>query len=94
MWYNYLGQVTSSDIFGEILHQGWTLKKQLASSVSNDKIDEYYEKAISAGALGGESIGGWGRRLSTFILPQAKAAASERGFKLTRTGILFRARRE
>ncbi|MDO8527218.1 MAG: GHMP kinase, partial [Deltaproteobacteria bacterium] len=46
--------------FGEILHEGWMYKKELASGVSNFAIDGYYEKARRAGALGGKVLGAGG----------------------------------
>jgi D-glycero-alpha-D-manno-heptose-7-phosphate kinase len=46
--------------FGGILHQGWMYKKQLASGISNTKIEEYYEKARAAGAIGGKILGAGG----------------------------------
>lgn len=46
--------------FGEILHEGWMLKKNLARGISNPQIDEYYEKAIKAGAVGGKMLGAGG----------------------------------
>ena len=55
-----LNNDASPDILGEFLHKGWVLKKQLASSISNDKIDGYYEKALGAGALGGKVLGAGG----------------------------------
>ena len=67
-----LNDNVSSDIFGETLHQGWVLKKQLASGVSNDKIDEYYEKAISAGALGGKVLGAGGGGFLLLYCPKQK----------------------
>jgi len=51
---------SSLDIFGRLLHEGWMLKKQLASSISNHKLDKYYEQALSAGALGGKVLGAGG----------------------------------
>lgn len=57
---NYLNSNSSPDILGEFLHKGWLLKKQLASSISNNKIDEYYKKALNAGALGGKVLGAGG----------------------------------
>jgi len=48
------------DGFGEILHKGWQLKKQLASKVSNPAIDDIYETARSAGAIGGKVSGAGG----------------------------------
>ncbi len=48
------------DVFGEILHRGWQLKKQLASKVSNPAIDDIYETARRAGAIGGKVSGAGG----------------------------------
>ncbi len=45
------------DDFGEILHEGWILKKKLADGISNSQIDKYYEKARKAGAIGGKILG-------------------------------------
>lgn len=42
---------------GDILHENWLLKKQLASGISTSQIDEYYEKARKAGASGGKILG-------------------------------------
>ena len=43
--------------FGEILHQGWLLKMNLASGITNEKINQYYDKARRAGAIGGKILG-------------------------------------
>ncbi len=48
------------DAFGCLLHQGWELKKQMASGVSNGPIDEIYAAALRAGALGGKITGAGG----------------------------------
>jgi D-glycero-alpha-D-manno-heptose-7-phosphate kinase len=45
------------DEFGSLLHQGWQLKKQLASRISNTTIDDLYMAARQAGALGGKITG-------------------------------------
>ncbi len=37
---------------GDILHKAWELKRQLASNISNEGIDDFYDRAIKAGALG------------------------------------------
>jgi D-glycero-alpha-D-manno-heptose-7-phosphate kinase len=54
--------IVNNDItmFGELLHEGWERKKKLASNVSNNGIDEYYEKARKAGAIGGKILGAGG----------------------------------
>jgi D-glycero-alpha-D-manno-heptose-7-phosphate kinase len=46
--------------FGEILHNGWMYKKQLASKISNPAINSYYEKARKAGVIGGKILGSGG----------------------------------
>lgn len=45
------------DEIGGILHEGWLLKKKLANGITNQQIDEYYEKARKAGASGGKILG-------------------------------------
>ncbi len=46
--------------FGEILHQGWLEKKRMASTISNPRIDEWYERARQHGAIGGKITGAGG----------------------------------
>lgn len=48
------------DAIGMLLHESWMLKKQLASQVSNSYIDEMYEAARKAGAVGGKIAGAGG----------------------------------
>lgn len=48
------------DAFGELLHENWLLKKQLASGVSNLAIDAAYETAMKHGAKGGKLLGAGG----------------------------------
>lgn len=57
--------------FGEILHEGWLLKKRLASKISNPLIDEYYDEALKAGAGGGKLLGaGYGGFLLFYCEPK------------------------
>jgi len=46
--------------FGEILNEGWEVKKSLASEISNSRIDYYYKLAIQNGAIGGKLLGAGG----------------------------------
>jgi len=48
------------DKFGELLHQNWLLKKQMAKGISNTKIDKWYKIARKKGALGGKILGAGG----------------------------------
>jgi len=55
---------------GEILRDGWNLKKSLAKGISDEHIDELYEKALAAGAVGGKITGaGGGGFLILFVPP-------------------------
>lgn len=42
---------------GEILHEGWLIKKGLAPHITNPIVEDYYARAIKAGALGGKILG-------------------------------------
>jgi D-glycero-alpha-D-manno-heptose-7-phosphate kinase len=46
--------------FGDLLHQGWEYKKQLASGISNGRLDDMYGVARQAGAIGGKITGAGG----------------------------------
>lgn len=46
--------------FGKLLDYGWQSKKRMSSKISNPKIDELYEEALRAGALGGKLLGAGG----------------------------------
>lgn len=66
------------DRVGEILHQGWLLKKELTSGISNDLIDGYYNKALEAGALGGKVLGaGGGGFILLYVSPQKQQKVRE-----------------
>lgn len=46
--------------FGELLHEAWALKRGVTSQISNSIIDERYEQALEAGAIGGKLLGAGG----------------------------------
>lgn len=56
--------------FGELLHEGWMLKRRLSSKITNSWIDEAYEEARRAGAVGGKLLGaGGGGFLLLYVEP-------------------------
>src|SRR5262249_40215952 len=63
------------DAVGELLHQGWERKKTLASSITNDFIDECYALAGARGALGGKITGAGGGGFLLFYCPSRHQAA-------------------
>lgn len=59
--------------FGELLHDAWVCKRKLSSRVSNAAIDECYDAARRAGAIGGKLLGaGGGGFLLLFVDPERK----------------------
>ena len=48
------------DDFGRLLDKTWKLKRQTGAKVSTNSIDEFYDKGIKAGALGGKLLGAGG----------------------------------
>ncbi len=60
---------------GELLDEGWELKKTLSTKVSNPTIDEMYRAAKTAGAYGGKLAGaGGGGFLTFFVHPKDQEA--------------------
>jgi D-glycero-alpha-D-manno-heptose-7-phosphate kinase len=69
--------IESSDLrfLGELLKENWSLKKSLATGISNSLIDDMYHAAINAGALGGKLLGaGNGGFMMFFAEPEDHAA--------------------
>jgi D-glycero-alpha-D-manno-heptose-7-phosphate kinase len=56
---------------GEMLRDGWKMKKQLASSISNPAIDALYEEAMKHGAWGGKLLGAGGGGCLMMLVPIA-----------------------
>lgn len=67
-----LGAVAS---VGQTLREGWLKKKQLASGISNPAIDELFDLAMSAGALGGKVTGAGGGGFFLVCTPPENRAA-------------------
>jgi D-glycero-alpha-D-manno-heptose-7-phosphate kinase len=62
------------DALGHLLHESWQLKKQLASRINNGVIEEAYQAALSAGALGGKITGAGGGGFLLLYCPYAYRA--------------------
>ncbi|MGC8992402.1 MAG: kinase [Thermoplasmata archaeon] len=45
---------------GEMLNENWGLKRELSDNITDKKIDDWYQKALRAGAAGGKLIGAGG----------------------------------
>jgi len=57
---------------GELLHKNWELKRDLASNLTNPQIDEWYERGLQAGAIGGKLLGAGGGGFILFWCPKQK----------------------
>lgn len=65
---------TPLEDFGRLLDEGWRHKRSLSDKVSSQEIDEMYDMARRAGALGGKLLGaGGGGFLLLFVSPEAQA---------------------
>jgi D-glycero-alpha-D-manno-heptose-7-phosphate kinase len=60
--------------FGELLHEAWTLKKTLSDRVSTEFIDDLYDTARGAGAIGGKVLGAGGGGFVMFFAPPERHA--------------------
>lgn len=66
---------------GRLLDEGWKLKKQLASKISNVEIDNLYFAAKKAGAIGGKISGAGGGGFLTLFVPTNKRDKVRRALK-------------
>ena len=55
--------------FGLLLDEGWRLKRDLASMITTGQIDQWYQRALLAGAVGGKLCGAGGGGFLLFIAP-------------------------
>ncbi len=60
------------DELGRLLDQGWRLKRQMASKISNGALDDLYDRAQRAGAYGGKVTGAGGGGYLLLYVPSHK----------------------
>jgi D-glycero-alpha-D-manno-heptose-7-phosphate kinase len=93
------------DRFGRLLHEGWVLKTQMADGITDKGIDEIYEGAREAGALGGKVAGAGGGGFLLLYCPlgaqdavraRLNGSVRELPFRFERDGtkIIFNSRRD
>ena len=59
---------------GELIHEAWILKRELAEGVTTKEIDEIYKEGLRAGALGGKILGAGGGGFILFVVPPENQA--------------------
>jgi D-glycero-alpha-D-manno-heptose-7-phosphate kinase len=57
------------DEFGALLHEAWLSKKRMSDLISTPRLDDMYEAARAAGALGGKITGAGGGGYMFFYCP-------------------------
>jgi D-glycero-alpha-D-manno-heptose-7-phosphate kinase len=62
------------DDFGRLLHLHWENKKRRSTAISTTRIDELYELARGAGALGGKVVGAGGGGFLMLYCPEGTKA--------------------
>jgi D-glycero-alpha-D-manno-heptose-7-phosphate kinase len=66
------------DQFGAMLHETWERKRRLSAEISNEGIDDIYQRARRAGALGGKLLGAGAAGFMVFyVQPDRQAAVRE-----------------
>ena len=78
------------DRFGALLHEAWTLKRELGNGITDRGIDAMYGAARAAGALGGKITGaGGGGFLLLYVPPAAQDAVRDalRGYREVPIGL-------
>ena len=58
--------------FGELLHEAWQLKRSLSEKMTTPYMDELYDTARSAGAVGGKITGAGGGGFKLLFVPPEK----------------------
>ena len=76
----------SLDELGKLLNEQWLIKKSLTKYISNQAIDDIYDTAIRAGAIGGKLLGAGG---GGFMLFYAKKKIIKTLKKVLKTSSLY-----
>ena len=67
--------------FGKLLDDGWKLKRGLTENVSNSVVDQAYDSAKKAGAIGGKLLGAGGGGFMMFFVDPDKKEAVKRNLQ-------------
>ncbi len=64
-----IGSKKGIEDFARILHEGWELKRSLGFGISNQGVDDWYNAARKAGAMGGKLLGAGGGGFLLLVAP-------------------------
>jgi D-glycero-alpha-D-manno-heptose-7-phosphate kinase len=72
------GRADALDSFGRLLGEAWKVKRKLSRVITNSAIDDIYNTAIRAGALGGKLLGaGSGGFIIFYVHPENRRRVRE-----------------
>jgi D-glycero-alpha-D-manno-heptose-7-phosphate kinase len=60
---------------GRVLEDGWQLKRELATTITNPQIDAWHDRALEAGAVGGKLCGAGSGGFLLFLVPPERQPA-------------------
>lgn len=63
--------LSNLDDLGPLLHEAWSLKREVSQGVSNDSVDEAYAHGLTAGATGGKLLGAGGSGYLALYVPSS-----------------------
>jgi D-glycero-alpha-D-manno-heptose-7-phosphate kinase len=55
--------------FGRLLHEAWQIKRSISEKIAPAFVDDIYERAMKAGAVGGKLLGAGGGGFMLFVVP-------------------------
>lgn len=70
------------DLIGDMLTESWSLKSQLNNQAVNSQLNEFWERSISAGAIGGKVLGAGGGGFCIFWVKEGGQTEFLRKFGL------------
>jgi D-glycero-alpha-D-manno-heptose-7-phosphate kinase len=68
-------------MFGRVLDDGWRLKRGLATGISTDAVDGWYDRALAAGAYGGKLCGAGGGGFLLLVVPPERQETVRRAMR-------------
>jgi len=72
------------DALGDLLHEGWQVKRSLSKAISNGEVDAMYASALRAGARGGKLLGAGGGGFMLLYVPEG----AQEGVRKALSGLL------
>ena len=76
-------------VIGDLLHEGWQLKRRLFDRASADWMDDLYSIAIASGAFGGKLMGAGGGGFFYFMAPPSRHDAIKKSLSTVKVWVPF-----